>query len=95
MTECSTLQRDLTVQYPKPESSIYEVEITEVKMAEKRMSLKEHKKLRTRSYSCARAENCAAFSVPLAILFKKIFQSRISAPIKLARREYLSDPQER
>ena len=43
MTKCSPPQSDLPVQCTKPESSIHEVEITEVKIAEKLRSLKEHK----------------------------------------------------
>ena len=43
MTKCSPLQSDLPVQCPKPESSIHEVEITEVKISEKLRSFKEHK----------------------------------------------------
>ena len=44
MTKCSPLQSDLPVQCPKPESSIHEVKITEVNIAEKLMSPKEHKR---------------------------------------------------
>ena len=43
MTKCSPLQSDLPVQCPKPESSIHGVEITQVKIAEKLRSFKEHK----------------------------------------------------
>ena len=40
MTKCSPLQSDLPVQCPKPESSIHDVKITEVKIAEKLRSTK-------------------------------------------------------
>ena len=73
MTKCSPLQSDLPVQCPKPESSIHEVKITEVKIAEKLRSLKGHKSSGPDNIHVNVLKNCAAFSVPLAILFKRSF----------------------
>ena len=70
MTKCSPLQSDLPVQCPKPDSSIHEVEITEVQIAEKLRSFKEHK---SSGPDNIHVNVLKAFGVPLAIIFKRSF----------------------